>query len=217
MINKVISQAQSKVEGMNFDARKHLLEYDDVLNKQRIAIYKKREEILEAGVVAISHLEPLNRHSERSEESQGKLREGSPRDSQNDSKSAMILSSAGKAIVLQMLDFLWMSHLENMEALQESVRLRAYGQHDPLVEYRREGHIMFRQLLADFERWVEENQSRINANISDNSRIVANKISVNSRDFASKGKIGRNEPCPCGAKHSDGRPMKYKKCHGKNG
>ena len=163
MINRVISQAQSKVEGMNFDARKHLLEYDDVLNKQRIAIYKKRQEIL---------------------------------------------TSNPQPIILSALDMFWMNHLENMEALQESVRLRAYGQHDPLVEYRREGYLMFQELLKNFETWVKENGSRINANISDDSRIVANKISVDSRDFA-KGKIGRNDPCPCGS------GKKYKKCHGR--
>jgi Preprotein translocase subunit SecA (ATPase, RNA helicase) len=54
MINRAISQAQAKVEGMNFDARKHLLEYDDVLNKQRLAIYRKRQELLEVGRVSLS-------------------------------------------------------------------------------------------------------------------------------------------------------------------
>ena len=121
MISKVISQAQAKVEGMNFDARKHLLEYDDVLNKQRLAIYKKRQEILEKGIItsshpesSVSHPEPNISHPERGE--------GSPRDSSSDSsrtQNDIVLSVAAKALVLQMLDFLWMSHLENMEALQE--------------------------------------------------------------------------------------------------
>ena len=119
MLSRAISQAQSKVEGMNFDARKHLLEYDDVLNKQRKAIYTKRREMLENKV-----------HSQ----------------------------------ILGVLDFFWMNHLENMEALSESVRLRAYGQHDPLVEYRREGKILFENLLADFESWLHNfSQTQINA------------------------------------------------------
>ena len=126
-----------------------------------------------------------------------------------------------------MLDLLWMNHLENMEALRESVRLRAYGQHDPLVEYRREGHLLFQQLLADFDKWMEENAERLkeSTNIEAlNSKQTQNSNDQNSKSFrisdlgfrvSSDKKVGRNDPCPCEAKHSDGRPMKYKKCHGK--
>ncbi|MEK7654266.1 MAG: preprotein translocase subunit SecA [Patescibacteria group bacterium] len=160
LVSKSVSQAQSKVEGFNFDARKHLLDYDDVLNKQRLSIYKKRQELL----IAKSHPQ-----------------------------------------IMSMFDILWMSHLENMEALSESVRLRAYGQHDPLVEYRREGHMLFQQLLAEFDQWMVENATKLNEHAGHNHALQPNIPKV---DSGSGKEVGRNEPCPCGS------GKKYKKCHG---
>lgn len=161
LVSKSVSQAQSKVEGFNFDARKHLLDYDDVLNKQRLSIYKKRQELL----IAKSHPQ-----------------------------------------VMATFDMLWMSHLENMEALAESVRLRAYGQHDPLVEYRREGHMLFQQLLAEFEQWMVENAAKLNEHAGhDHSHMPQPNI---PKVDSGAPEVGRNEPCPCGS------GKKYKKCHG---
>ncbi len=164
LISKVVNEAQKKIEGLNFDSRKHLLEYDDVLNKQRTAIYEKRQKMLESGVAP---------H------------------------------------IFGMLDALWMSHLENMEALRESVRLRAYGQHDPLVEYRRESNLMYKEMTANFEKWMEENKTRI---MNNELRIMEHKSNENLKlkieNFQSD-KIGRNDPCSCGS------GKKFKKCHGK--
>jgi preprotein translocase subunit SecA len=196
MVSRAISQAQAKVEGMNFDARKHLLEYDDVLNKQRLAIYKKRQEILDSKVLNVKS------------------------DKENAISESKIINLSPVAVnmSLGMLDFLWMSHLENMEALAESVRLRAYGHHDPLVEYRREGHLLFQQLLKDFDEWLEKNKEQLKEtpigadqkadqrgySISENLRLDQRRSASN---FSNK-KIGRNDPCPCGS------GKKYKKCHG---
>ncbi|MCL5017342.1 MAG: preprotein translocase subunit SecA [Patescibacteria group bacterium] len=206
IISKAVSQAQSKVEGFNFDNRQNLLEYDDVLNKQRMAIYAKRQELLKK-----------NTHPQ----------------------------------ILSVLDMFWMNHLENIEALRDSVRIRAYAQHDPLVEYRRESHILYRQMLDGFEKWVAENEERINeltkkqneaaaasfivntAKRSQSSAIPGNSVqssplkdstrnpekknwiptgvypeSTRGTGMTSK-KVGRNDPCPCGS------GKKYKKCHGK--
>jgi preprotein translocase subunit SecA len=207
MVNRAIGQAQGKVEGMNFDARKHLLDYDDVLNKQRLAIYRKRQDILATGLISNSGQPERNvSHPEAQPKDPEILRSA-----QNDKKGEMILSSARKALVLQMLDFLWMSHLENMEALQESVRLRAYGQHDPLVEYRREGHIMYQEMMANFEQWVKENAERIQQTVyNQKSATNLNQPAVVSRQsfVAGQKKVGRNDPCPCGS------GKKYKRCHG---
>ena len=167
-MGKVIEQAQAKVEGFHFDARKHLLDYDDVLNKQRQAIYKRRQEMLE-----------------------------------NNTASQ----------ILGMLDLMWMDHLEAMESLRESVRLRAYGQHDPLVEYRREGHRLYQEMVASFESWLTENEARFKQ-MPNTQLPISNEMS-NVKIENSHQKVGRNEPCPCGAKKEDGRPIKYKKCHGK--
>jgi preprotein translocase subunit SecA len=156
MISKSVGQAQSKIEGMNFDARKHLLDYDDVLNKQRQSIYRRRQELLE-----------------------------------------------GKAHpqILGVLDMFWMNHLESIEALMDAVRIRAYGQHDPLVEFRREGHILYQQLIADFEEWVKENADKLDE--------VIEEVPLPTKPLPDDNKkVGRNDPCPCDS------GKKYKKCHG---
>ena len=139
IVSRAIESAQSKVEGMNFDARKHLLDYDDVMNKHREVFYKKRNEILEssnkdyrdrilelAQKYGFSEEDYLKKEKEIGEENFPKIE---------------------KAISLKVLDSLWIAHLENMEALRDSVALRAYGQIDPLVAYRSEGHKMFSKLL----------------------------------------------------------------------
>lgn len=176
ILSRSIEQAQGKVEGHNFDARKHLLDYDDVLNKQRLAMYKKRQEMLEAGTI--------------------------PQ-------------------ILGMLDMLWMNHLEDMEALQESVRLRAVGQHDPLVEYRREGHSLYQQLLVNFEQWLADNKEQLDRITSEQAatgaanapaKIVENLAAPvaagDSTSAVTPKEQGRNDPCACGS------GKKYKKCHG---
>ena len=168
LVAKAIAQAQAKVEGLNFDARKHLLDYDDVLNKQRTAIYKKRQELLEQKT-----------HPQ----------------------------------VLYMLDMLWMDHLENMESLADSVRLRAYGHHDPLVEYRREGHMLFQSMTAHFDEWQKENAERLRQIADGKEQIATPKLPSHQEDPQFKG-VGRNEPCPCGAIDRERRPLKFKKCHG---
>jgi preprotein translocase subunit SecA len=103
---------------------------------------------------------------------------------------------------LRSLDMLWVEHLENMESLRESVRLRAYGQRDPLVEYKKEGHIMFKELLENYEKLVINSIMRAGINISPQQE---------KRETVTQGvkEIGRNDPCPCGS------GKKYKKCCGK--
>jgi len=174
LVSRAVNEAQKKVEGFNFDARKHLLDYDDVLNKQRNAIYKKRQDLLEQK----SHPQ-----------------------------------------ILAMLDILWMNHLESLESLRESVGIRAYGQHDPLVEYRRESHILYKEMMANFDKWLEENKERLQQMTNDQQQTTKNSVGdVVSRESSvvSQNKLGRNDPCWCGAKHPDGRPIKFKHCHGRN-
>ncbi|MBI3638665.1 SEC-C domain-containing protein, partial [Candidatus Wolfebacteria bacterium] len=162
LVSRVVNEAQRKVEGFNFDARKHLLEYDDVINKQRTAVYGRRQEI---------------------------LRE----------------NASGQA--LAMLDTLWMNYLEDVEALRESVGMRAYGQHEPLVEYRRESYLMYKEMMATFEKWLSENAERLLEPTTDNQQPITNIVSREPL-VVSQEKIGRNDPCPCGS------GKKFKKCHG---
>ena len=115
-----------------------------------------------------------------------------------------------KLVCLQVLDHFWLEHLEDMEHLRDSVRLRAYGQQDPLVEYKREGHRMFRHLLDMIDSTI--------ANAIFKAELKSQpqqKTALPAEVPRSGTKVGRNDPCPCGAKHPDGRPIKYKHCHGK--
>jgi len=116
-----------------------------------------------------------------------------------------------------MLDMLWMNHLEHMESLRDSVRLRAYAQHDPLAEYRQEGRLLFQRLLGSFEQWMEENKEKLEQlttdtrqrATTDNGQMLNIPPTARLAESGNGQKIGRNDPCPCGS------GKKYKKCHGK--
>jgi len=115
---------------------------------------------------------------------------------------------------LRTLDMLWMEHLENMEYMRDSVRLRAYGQQDPLVEYKNEGHKMFQRLLSTMEASIAQTIFRVNlapkpAEPSAVSSPHQNKFGAGQASALNqslKKKPGRNDPCPCGS------GKKYKKC-----
>ncbi len=112
-----------------------------------------------------------------------------------------------KFLYLRVLDTLWIEHLENMEHLRDSVRLRAYGQQDPLVEYKREGHRLFKKLLDTVDNMFVNMLFQASLRKEDAGKPKPMHIS-NKASFGKK-KIGRNDPCPCGS------GKKYKKCHGR--
>ena len=126
-----------------------------------------------------------------------------------------------KFVLLRTIDMQWMDHLEQMESLRDSVRLRAYAQHDPLVEYKREGHRMFAELFNHIDsiavRTVLKARS---APVSSNKQksLVENRgegiqMKSNRPSLQAGNKVGRNDPCPCGAVNSAmGEIYKYKKC-----
>ncbi len=313
MISKAIEAAQGKIEGYNFDIRKHVLEYDDVMNKQRETIYRKRKEILLSGDdsrrQAVSDLNPPARNASHSDAGgptphvvdrlpaadnivrDSAAAESSGEDEKDFSLKAQILGmvkneikrivdfhapedyhdnwnlkeiseianaifgasdeeknkirefknkeelidylnrlaeikyqekenqlgaentrGAEKAILLRTIDMLWMDHLDNMDHLRDSVRLRAYGQRDPLVEYKNEGHKMFQQLLQAIQGQVTAMIYKVEMQPM---ATVSNQPMRMNRDGATGGsssggkQIGRNDPCPCGS------GKKFKKCHGK--
>ena len=192
MISKAIESAQAKVEGMNFDLRKHVLDYDDVMNKHREVFYRKRRQMLEKPPIleiikkaGFTEADYQKREKEVGEENMRQLE---------------------RLVCLQVIDAFWVEHLENMEYLRDSVRLRAYGQQDPLVEYKTEGHKMFKRLLEAIDTTIAN--TILKSELKFHPRPVLGKLG--------RKKIGRNDPCPCGAKHPDGRPVKYKHCHGRN-
>jgi preprotein translocase subunit SecA len=189
MISGAIESAQEKIEGFNFDARHHLLEYDDVLNKHREIIYKKRKEFLDAEDLKEKVLEIFEKAGIAKEEYEKKEKE----------LGETSMRQAEKFICLKVLDMLWQEHLSYMDHIRDSVRLRAYSGRDPLVEYKNEGHKAFGQLLAT-----------IDANIADNilksGNVQPQKFIPRAQTVAIGKEPGRNDECPCGS------GKKWKKC-----
>jgi len=176
LVSELIDSAQAKVEGLNFDIRKHLLEYDDVLQKQRIKIYQKRREILKDPKSFLKKILPQEVLTQKEKE------------------SGNIFWEMAKITTLKILDFLWQEHLETMEALRESVKIRTYGQINPLVAYRTEGYKIFKDMEEHFEKMVKDTIPLLKIEVSK---------TPTKRIFK---KPGRNDPCPCGS------GKKYKKC-----
>jgi preprotein translocase subunit SecA len=197
LISKAIESAQSKIEGMNFDVRKHVLEYDDVMNKHREVFYRKRREVLEKAQennLKPTMLEIIKKAGFKDEDYEKKEREIGSSD----------MRQVEKYVYIRILDMLWTEHLEDMEYLRDSVGLRAYGQRDPLVEYKREGHKMFKELLEAADSMIAN--SVFQAGIKPAQK---KEEQVQAHQFSGNKKVGRNKLCPCGS------GKKFKHCHGK--
>ena len=274
MVSRAIERAQKQVEQRNFEVRKHLLEYDDVNNKQRNEIYnlrrgilegnEQKEFVLENGRAVLDELvqKHLGEAPEPAEWDLDGFRQqlkyffglhlepsddevrGTPMDeiadklwgplvARYDQKEEKIgadrMREYERHLLLQIIDASWKDHLLSMDHLKEGIGLRAYGQRDPLIEYKKESFQMFghtRQRIedeavrflfllepmTDEEREQEEQrrraeQERIFQAASQAKAGVTAKggITQVKRD---DGKVGRNDPCPCGS------GKKYKRCHG---
>ena len=221
LITRSLEKAQEKIEGFNFDARKHVLEYDDILNHQRKIVYERRRKILLGDKEAVE--EKLAEMFGDDEEVKKIL----------DDKKALLgedeFYSALRRLLLQAIDMFWVEHLEMMDYTRSSVNLRAYGQRDPLVEYKKEGLRLFKEMefaiREEIARLVphigvgmflkeEEKLKEMEKNVT----LVGggeNKADNNSKNIPKSSanddgeKIGRNDPCVCGS------GKKYKKCCGR--
>ncbi|MDO8548131.1 MAG: preprotein translocase subunit SecA [bacterium] len=215
MVSRALESAQTKIEGFNFDARKHVLEYDNVLDKQRRAIYTNRNKVLVGtGEDVWSVLEELaGTLSNPALAMEGdSLRDILNKKVEEVGKNALI--TAARTIVLQTLDMLWVEHLESMEYLRGSVSLRAYGQRDPLVEYRKEGTHLYKDMEMAFASRVFELIEKLTKESIEKGASLAvapsatapsfieglsnPSTSLRAPDSANSG-IGRNDPCPCGS------------------
>ena len=217
MISKSIEGAQTKVEGFHFDARKHLLEYDDVLNFQRQVIYERRRSILfgddafvlsEIDIVVAGDPEKTpDGVIGASEKLQTLLKEKMERMGEAE------LARSLRQMILQVIDMLWVEHLEQMDYMRSSVRLRAYGQRDPLVEYKREGLKLFkdmeaaiydniRQFLPNVGNIAQAKEERDLKEVHKAAESITGSDPVKptrAGHGASEPKVGRNDPCPCGS------------------
>jgi len=137
IVSKSIESAQKKVEGFQFDGRKSTLEYDNVLNTQRNAVYARRRKMLLASDDEVKQYLLENFPKELID---GIIQEKTALVGEN--QFWMIV----RRIVLHSTDILWVEHLESMSYLRNSVGLRSYGQRDPIIEYKREGLVMFQRM-----------------------------------------------------------------------
>jgi preprotein translocase subunit SecA len=247
---KAMTNSQVKTEGYHFDIRKHLVEYDDVVNKHREVIYAERRKILSGadlkanitsmvrdeiqGLVAkrlnnVSHeleegekssfsalledvstifpLPPQFRSDGLSELSAQQITEKltdyaiNLYDQREQELGPENMRIAERLVMLRVIDRLWMEHLTAMEHLRQGIGLRAAGQEQPLVVYKREGHAYFEALLASIQHEVAHSIYHVG---------LAKEAPQKKREAVPVGKkVGRNDPCPCGS------GKKYKHCCGK--
>lgn len=226
MISKSLESAQTKIEGFNFDSRKHVLEYDNVLNHQRTVIYEGRRKILSGGEEAVEeYLAPLV----STDEKLAKLVE------EKKTQLGKDFHAGVQRLILQTIDLFWVEHLEIMDYLRGSVNLRAYGQRDPLVEYKKEGLKMFKEMEENIATQimnvlphvggapVMQEQIRLQE-VHEQAQVIGavtgdgeSKQQGNVLPAAPKNsdgtKVGRNDPCYCGAVNpATGKVYKYKQC-----
>ncbi len=197
LITRALENAQSKIEGFHFDARKHTLEYDDVMNFQRKIVYERRRKLLlgdDEEVRQVFAKITENATPEKVEIIEKKKTE----------LGEALFYNSLKKLMLQTNDMFWIDHLEMMDYLRGSVNLRAYGQRDPLVEYKREGLRLFKEM----EESVSQEILRAVSFVAPTPMVTVtpNIIPVQTQTIYPKGDVGRNDPCPCGS------GKKWKKC-----
>lgn len=163
IITRSLETAQQKIEGFNFDARKHVLEYDNVLNLQRTTIYDRRRTILLGGPKAVDeYLATVFSQGSTLDREKGQTLPDPRSDLESGKRSDLdrfggVIEQkrhhlgadfypAIQRLILQTIDLFWVEHLEVMDYLRGSVNLRAYGQRDPLVEYKKEGLKLFKEM-----------------------------------------------------------------------
>ncbi len=196
LITRSLESAQEKIEGANFDARKHVLGFDDVLNHQRQTVYGKRRDVLVGDdAVALAEVRSLV------------VSAGAPPevvDQKAASLGVPVVAQALRRILLQAYDLFWIEHLETMDYLRSSVNLRSYGGRDPFIEYRREGLRLFRSLEENLARHVSEAVARLSAE----PVRVAPVIAVG--DSTPFKKLGRNDVVRV-TNGTETRELKFKK------
>ncbi|MDE2030919.1 MAG: preprotein translocase subunit SecA [Patescibacteria group bacterium] len=221
-ISNTLENAQAKIEGFHFDSRKHTLEYDNVMNHQRKIIYDRRRVMLKGS------FDDLNKFLDELAEIYPDLKEVIIEKKAAFGDNAFF--ETVRRIALYTTDTLWVEHLETMEYTMSSVNLRAYGQREPLIEYKKEGLRLFKEMEALFKEQVASLIRTMNVEGTDRPiEVIAEQpalilsssgsegdasnsnINKSSTQTISKNepKTGRNDPCYCGS------GKKYKHCHGK--
>ena len=263
MLTGAIENAQKQVESRNFQTRKSVLEYDDVMNTQRKVIYEQRGKVLDGEDLEQSIQSMIRTMIERN--LQGQMGERSELDAEGWEEAVKpfrglflrgdelrltdadlagksveelteqlfqraqdiyrrketeygpaIMRELERVIMLRVVDEYWMDHIDAMTELRQGIGLRAFGQSDPVVEYKREGYEMFEQMIAAIQ---EETVRRLYlVRLQPNAGVKRERVAkvtgesagsdgtVKKQPVKKTAKIGRNDPCPCGS------GLKWKKC-----
>lgn len=215
LVSRSLETAQGKKEGLFFDQRKHVLEFDDVLNQQRKVVYERRRALLFAEKEKIEE-RLTDAMSIATEEERASL------DEKRKTLGDETYLSIARSVILQSIDTFWMQHLELMDYLRSSVNLRAYGQRDPLVEYKKEGLRYFKEMqIATNDQVIKamltisidigtgkNEQGVVEARAIDTTATSSGSVVTSTQKKQYEGEVGRNDLCPCGS------GKKYKKCHG---
>ncbi|HUU46048.1 MAG TPA: SEC-C metal-binding domain-containing protein, partial [Acidobacteriota bacterium] len=277
MVTNAIGRAQKRVEGQNFGIRKHLLEYDNVMNQQREVIYHRRAKSLEQEDLREEALDLITtvceglveKHCPPTEASEywdtGSLRlelrktvlvdlnfddpavkelnyQGlvervraaavAVYETKETAVTPEVMRQLERVALLRVIDERWKEHLYEMDQLKTGIGLRAYGQRDPLIEYKKEGFAAFQQLMDTIDQETVEMIYRLQVAPprTDDASMDASRMRAVHAEATAMGyggipeearkpgkakpvrrdqaKVGRNDPCPCGS------GKKYKKCHG---
>ncbi len=224
MVTKSIERAQAQVESLNFEIRKNVLKFDQVLNQQREVIYKWRRRLLKSdditdliyewledvNEVLHNNIENHKRNYENLDHFESLVDEElnlllNEEFDQNAESNNLDFWNIARLSSLSFIDQLWKNHLSEMDYLRSGIGLRAMGQRDPLVEYQKEGYDLFEELIYN----VKLSVVRLLLNF-DSSAIKEQETPKpkNVEKHKNNKKIGRNDPCDCGS------GLKYKKCHG---
>ncbi|MCL5256187.1 MAG: preprotein translocase subunit SecA [Chloroflexi bacterium] len=257
LISKTIENAQTKIEGYNFDLRKHVVEYDDVMNKQREVIYGDRHKIISGENFKDRVLEMIESEVRKVIANYAPAEDGEGVDIGSLLKSVgaimpvpaeladtlVDMNMEGIAdeivrvaqelyelkeqdlgedkmrqlerlVMLRTIDNLWVEYLTAMDDMREGIGLRAYGQRDPLVEYKSEAYHMFQQLLDSIQYDIVHTIYHVTIAEPPKQRVAqavlpGHQSEAQSQPAKKAKKVGRNDPCPCGS------GKKYKKCCGK--
>lgn len=272
MISKAIENAQKKVEARNFDIRKNVLEYDNVINEQREVIYRQRRRVLEGedlkdtvrdmieesitslvGLYCDEKIYPedwdlkgLIDTAESILLPPGAITVKDITEKEGEEIKEMLLEKAviryeerekelgeetlrelERVILLRTVDSKWMNHIDVMSDLRQGINLRAYGQRNPVLEYKKEAYDIFQSMIDSIREDVVKLIYRVQVVSQPESRSVVSEASASlasQEGIAQLGggeaqkpqqprrveKVGRNEPCPCGS------GKKHKKCCGRS-
>jgi len=266
ILSNTIENAQKKIEAKNFDIRKHVLNFDDVMNKQREIIYGERQKVLAGDDIhenimsmvesvvdsivssvcggmqfadewAWENYEPMmmqtfgiapdfgddkfafdeidfkNALMDKVTEFYKQREEEFGIDENGESR----IRELERVVLLRTVDNKWMEHIDDMDQLKNGIGLRAYGQHDPVVEYKIEGMDMFEEMVNNIKADTVKMLYHLKTNAEMKREQVAKPItathggddSLKKQPVKNDDKVGRNDPCPCGS------GLKYKKCCGK--